>query len=169
MVYVTTGNSYSDPTADTSDGFLAFRMETGELVWSRQMTAGDAYTVACAGGDQANCPDARGPDFDFGSSPILVDLPNGRHALIAGQKSGMVHAIDPDMQGAILWHADTHHTVIAGKALLKILHGDMQYMEIFVLDLGNGPNFGGADGLRNGDGVAFGLTEKLGGKGMIGL
>src|SRR2546422_9514426 len=27
-------------------------------------------------------------DFDFASSPILVDLPNGKHALIAGQKSG---------------------------------------------------------------------------------
>jgi polyvinyl alcohol dehydrogenase (cytochrome) len=103
MIYATTGDSYSDPAADTSDAFMAFRMETGELAWSRQMTQGDAYTVACVGSDRTNCPQAKGPDLDFGSSPILVNLPDGRRMLIAGQKSGMVHAIDPDRQGAILW------------------------------------------------------------------
>jgi polyvinyl alcohol dehydrogenase (cytochrome) len=103
MIYATTGDSYSDPAADTSDAFMAFRMETGELAWSRQMTRGDAYTVACVGPDRTNCPQAKGPDLDFGSSPILVNLPDGRRMLIAGQKSGMVHAIDPDRQGAILW------------------------------------------------------------------
>jgi polyvinyl alcohol dehydrogenase (cytochrome) len=103
MVYATTGDSYSDPAADTSDAFLGIRMETGELAWSRQMTQGDAYTVACVGPDRTNCPQAKGPDLDFGSSPILVNLPDGRRLLIAGQKSGMVHAIDPDRQGAIVW------------------------------------------------------------------
>lgn len=34
---------------------------------------------------------------------MLVDLPNKRRALIAGQKSGVVHAIDPDRNGEILW------------------------------------------------------------------
>ena len=47
MLYATTGDSYSDPAAATSDAFLAFRVSDGELVWSHQMTAGDAYTVAC--------------------------------------------------------------------------------------------------------------------------
>ncbi len=32
-----------------------------------------------------------------------MDLPNGRRALVAGQKSGMVHALDPDHEGEILW------------------------------------------------------------------
>ena len=44
-----------------------------------------------------------GPDFDFGSSPILIDLGTGKRALIAGQKSGFVHAVDPDQQGEVLW------------------------------------------------------------------
>jgi polyvinyl alcohol dehydrogenase (cytochrome) len=100
-VYVTTGDSYSDPPAGTSDAFLAFDMDTGKLLWSRQLTAGDAYVVGCPAGD--NCPAATGPDFDFGCSPNLVDLPNGKRALVAGQKSGMVHAIDPDQQGEVLW------------------------------------------------------------------
>jgi polyvinyl alcohol dehydrogenase (cytochrome) len=104
-VYVTTGDSYSDPTANTSDAFIAMDADTGAIVWSRQMTTGDAYTMACGLPDPygTNCPEANGPDFDFGSSPMLVDLPNGRRALIAGQKSGVVHALDPDHDGAILW------------------------------------------------------------------
>jgi polyvinyl alcohol dehydrogenase (cytochrome) len=100
-VYVTTGDAYSDPPARTSDAFVAFDMDTGKLLWSRQMTEGDAFNLACPSGE--NCPEEKGPDFDFGSSPILVDLPSGKRALIAGQKSGMVHAIDPDQEGEVLW------------------------------------------------------------------
>jgi polyvinyl alcohol dehydrogenase (cytochrome) len=103
MIYSTTGDSYSDPAADTSDAFLAFRMETGELLWSHQTTSGDAFNLDCVRANSANCPQAKGQDFDFGSSPILVALPNGKRALIAGQKSGVVYAIDPDHEGAILW------------------------------------------------------------------
>lgn len=105
MIYATTGDSYSDPAASTSDAFLAFRRDTGELAWSRQMTAGDAYTVACAlaAPGVRNCPQANGPDLDFGSSAILVQLGNGKRALVGGQKSGVVHALDPDRQGAVLW------------------------------------------------------------------
>lgn len=100
-IYVTTGDAYSDPPARTSDAFLALDMDTGKLLWSRQMTAGDAFNLGCPTGD--NCPEANGPDFDFGCSPNLVDLPNGKRALVAGQKSGMVHAVDPDQQGEVLW------------------------------------------------------------------
>src|SRR5262249_9241512 len=105
MVYVTTGDSYSDPPAASSDSFLAFDSVTGKLAWSRQMTSGDAFTTDCGlpPALRTNCPEANGPDFDFGSSPILVDLGGGHRALIAGQKSGVVHAIDPDRQGKLLW------------------------------------------------------------------
>ena len=67
------------------------------------MTASDAYNIACVAPYRSNCPEPTGPDFDFGSSAILVDLLDGKRALIAGQKSGMVHALDPDHDGAILW------------------------------------------------------------------
>lgn len=102
-IYVTTGDSYSDPASRTSDAFLALDMVTGKLLWSRQMTANDAFTVDCVRPVKTNCAEANGPDYDFGSSPILVDLPNGRRALVAGQKSGVVHAVNPDQQGEVLW------------------------------------------------------------------
>jgi polyvinyl alcohol dehydrogenase (cytochrome) len=44
-----------------------------------------------------------GPDYDFGASPILRNLPNGRRILVAGQKSGMVWGHDPDRKGAVVW------------------------------------------------------------------
>jgi len=105
MVYVTTGDSYSDPAARTSDAFLAFSSETGKLEWSQQMTSGDAFNLDCGAPQEArtNCPETNGPDFDFGSSPILVDLANGQRALVAGQKSGVVYALNPDKRGELLW------------------------------------------------------------------
>jgi polyvinyl alcohol dehydrogenase (cytochrome) len=105
VVYITTGDAYSDPAGSTSDAFMAFEIKTGKILWTRQVTSGDAFNVACGLPEalRVNCPEAKGPDHDFGSSPILVDLPNGRRALIAGQKSGVVHAVDPDRGGEILW------------------------------------------------------------------
>jgi len=102
-IYVATGDNYSDPPTGTSDAVLALERATGKLLWSRQLTAGDAYTVDCDREVKTNCPDSNGPDADFGQPPILVSLPNGKRALVLGQKSGVAHAIDPDQQGEVLW------------------------------------------------------------------
>ena len=102
-VYVTTGNNYSGPATDRSDAFVAFDMASGRILWSRQATASDDWNTACRLSDQTNCTNKDAPDFDFASPPILVSLPNGRRAIVAGQKSGVVHALDPDRGGEILW------------------------------------------------------------------
>jgi polyvinyl alcohol dehydrogenase (cytochrome) len=103
VIYVTTGNNYTDPTTRLSDAVVAMDLNSGKILWSRQMTPRDAYTSACRLPDKTNCAESNGPDFDFGSSPILVTLQNGRRALLAGQKSGVVYAVDPDNQGEVLW------------------------------------------------------------------
>jgi polyvinyl alcohol dehydrogenase (cytochrome) len=46
-IYVATGDSYSDPAADTSDAVMALDLKTGAIKWARQMTAGDAWNLAC--------------------------------------------------------------------------------------------------------------------------
>ncbi len=102
-LYVATGDNYSDPVTATSDAVLAFDLKTGKMLWSRQLTQGDAYNSACNSRTRENCPPEDGPDFDFGQPPILVQLGGGKRALVIGQKSGMVHAIDPDEDGKILW------------------------------------------------------------------
>jgi polyvinyl alcohol dehydrogenase (cytochrome) len=102
-VYITTGNNYSDPGSPMSDAFVALDLASGRILWSKQMTASDAYTAACRLPDKTNCAASNGPDFDFGASPILVTASNGRRLLVAGQKSGIVHALDPDKEGAVVW------------------------------------------------------------------
>ena len=102
-LYVATGNSYSNPPSDTSDAILAFDLKTGRMLWHRQATPKDSYVTACYGFDKTNCPEDHGPDHDFGQSPILVTLRDGHRALVIGQKSGVVHAFDPDQQGKVLW------------------------------------------------------------------
>lgn len=102
-LYVATSNSYADPATDTSDAVLAFDLATGRMLWHQQATPKDSFVVACFGFDQSNCPQDRGPDYDFGQSPILVSLRSGQRVLAVGQKSGVVHALDPDHDGKILW------------------------------------------------------------------
>jgi len=102
VLYVTTGDNYSVPATSTSDALLALDLKTGRIVWSQQVLANDAYTSACRN-KGVNCPTADGPDFDFGSSAILVRAPNGKEMLVAGQKSGIVYAFDPDAKGKVLW------------------------------------------------------------------
>ena len=102
-LYAATGNSYSNPPSDTSDSVIAFDLASGRMLWHRQLTVKDAFIVACFAADRTNCPENHGPDHDFGQSPILAKLRDGQRVLAIAQKSGVVHALDPDHEGKILW------------------------------------------------------------------
>jgi polyvinyl alcohol dehydrogenase (cytochrome) len=103
-MYVTTGDSYSNPPARESDAIMALAMDTGRIVWIRQTLAGDSWNVACIAEDagKGTCPDSAGPDHDFGSSAILTISPDGRRVLLAGQKSGAMYGINPET-GELIW------------------------------------------------------------------
>ena len=104
LVYAGTGENYTRPTTASSDAIIAIDIDTGELAWSFQATPDDAFTMACTSSTaRENCPDPPGPDFDFGMAPMLVRRTDGREILVAGQKSGVVWALDPDDEGAVLW------------------------------------------------------------------
>jgi len=105
LLYVGTGDNYSDPPTPLSDAVLALALDTGKIVWSHQFRAGDAWNVSCLMPGAKNCPDAGGPDFDFGASPMLLSRPGKHRVLIAGQKSGAVYGMDPDKDGKLLWQA----------------------------------------------------------------
>jgi len=103
VIYAATGNSYTDVDTKGADAIIAFDAETGQIKWSNQVTPKDNFLVDCWPTPTGNCPNHAGPDVDFGSSPILRTLPNGKQVILAGQKSGVVYALDPDKQGKILW------------------------------------------------------------------
>jgi len=106
VLYVATGNNYSDPATNTSDSVLALSMDTGKILWRQQATPNDAYNSSCAlfmDATQSNCPPDNGSDFDFGASPILATARDGRRILIAAQKSGVVYGLDPANRGKVIW------------------------------------------------------------------
>lgn len=103
QLYVATGNEYSGPGGPNSDAVIALNLDTGRIQWASQVTPKDVYVVGCTP-ERENCPQGDdGPDFDFGNSPILRDLPGGKSVIVIGQKSGVVWALDPDNKGAIVW------------------------------------------------------------------
>jgi polyvinyl alcohol dehydrogenase (cytochrome) len=103
VIYGATGNSYTDVATGHSDAIMAFELETGKVKWVNQVTPKDNFLVGCRQPGVGNCPEEAGPDYDFGSSPILRALPGGKQVLLAGQKSGVIYALDPDNNGKILW------------------------------------------------------------------
>jgi polyvinyl alcohol dehydrogenase (cytochrome) len=102
QIIVTTGEGFTEPAALTTDAVIAMDLATGRIKWAYQGTTNDAFIAGCPNKANEACPGENGPDFDFGSSAILRTLPNGRDILIATQKSGMVHAVDP-ANGKLQW------------------------------------------------------------------
>ena len=109
LVYVATGDSYTEVDTKGADAIVAIEMKTGKIRWSNQVTEADNFIVGCnAAQKPVNCPSPDGPDYDFGASPILFHLPPqtgakaGRDVVLSGQKSGVAYGMDPDT-GKTLW------------------------------------------------------------------
>ncbi|HEX3950446.1 MAG TPA: PQQ-binding-like beta-propeller repeat protein [Steroidobacteraceae bacterium] len=134
LVYVVTGDSYTDATTDGADAIVAVEMKTGKVRWRNQVTANDNFIVGCSGPLKvANCPAPTGPDFDFGATPILFKHGH-KQILIAGQKSGIVYGVDPDT-GHSVWKT----AVGAGSPLGGIEWGigaDSKYVFVPNSDIG---------------------------------
>jgi polyvinyl alcohol dehydrogenase (cytochrome) len=104
-LYVGTGDAYVDPAADATDAVVAFDLATGKRLWVQQKTPNDVFNFGCIDPRHLNCAGRPGPDVDFGSSPILVDLGDRHRVLLCGQKTGVMYGLDPDDGGKELWEA----------------------------------------------------------------
>jgi polyvinyl alcohol dehydrogenase (cytochrome) len=83
-IYAGTGNNFTEPATTTSDAIIASDAKTGAIRWVNQRTPNDVWTPVFP----------LGPDFDFGDSPQLYRLPDGRKVVGEGQKSGFYHVLD---------------------------------------------------------------------------
>lgn len=102
-IYLSTSNGYTYPAVNTTDAVMAVDLATGKRLWTRQLTANDAYVIGCGPNAKSEtCPQETGPDFAVGTSPILRSLPGGRRILAVGQKSGLAWGINPD-DGTVVW------------------------------------------------------------------
>jgi polyvinyl alcohol dehydrogenase (cytochrome) len=163
-LYVTTSNATSDPAASTSDAIVAFDLRDGKLLWSYQATANDGYNLACdlPAPYNTNCPSGKGPDFDFASSATLIDMGNGHRALLAGQKSGVVHAIDPDAGGKLLWQTRVGQGGrMGGVQWGPATDGELIYVALSDVQVGVVP--AGTAGAQGALGANFLFNPKIGG------
>lgn len=106
-IYVATGNSYTEPTVETSNAALALDLDTGARRWVTQIHKADVSVAGCvvasASASRRNCPASPGPDFDLGGSPLLVTTRDGQDHLLITSKSGEVFGLDVEGEGKILW------------------------------------------------------------------
>lgn len=85
-IYVTTGNNFSGQTS-MSEAFVALDAGTGAIKWVNQRTPLDTWNY--------RYPYSPGHvDADFGDSPQIYTLSDGRKVVGAGQKSGFYHVLD---------------------------------------------------------------------------
>jgi outer membrane protein assembly factor BamB/cytochrome c553 len=141
VLYIGTGNSYTEPAVETSDAVMAIDLNSGKILWWNQVTPSDAFVIGCQKGNEA-CPQDPGPDFDFGNSPILRTLEGAKRLIVIGQKSGVVYGLDPDREGRKVWEFRAGK----GGALGGIEWGsaaDEQYAYVPVSDVLRPPNESG--------------------------
>ena len=84
---------------------MALDLNTGGIKWANKLQGYDTWTVACFTGSLTNCPDPKGPDYDFGQGSMLFtvkDAGKSRDLVGAGQKSGVFWALDRDT-GKVVW------------------------------------------------------------------
>lgn len=106
VLYVGTGQSFSELVDPNTNSVLAIDLKDGKLRWSFQATKDDIYLYGCSPTTSGpNCPKdySKSRDFDFGASIMLAKRPDGSDVVLAGQKSGALWAFDPDQSGRVLW------------------------------------------------------------------
>jgi polyvinyl alcohol dehydrogenase (cytochrome) len=86
LVYVGTAGSLTGVNQPLTDAVIALDMTDGQIRWVKQFPRHDTAGAA-----------------EFASSPILRTLADGKQIILAGQKSGIVYALDPDHGGEVLW------------------------------------------------------------------
>ena len=100
-LYIGTGQNYSLPATKMSDSIIAIDINSGRKAWSFQSEKNDIWNGSCVR-NGINCDFDVGSNFDFGASPLLIRDENRGDLILAGQKSGMLFAIDPD-DGSMVW------------------------------------------------------------------
>lgn len=87
------------------NSILALDIDSGKIIWSRQLGGYDVFYFACLVPNNPDCPPGPNADADFGEAPMLLTIrPNGRSRdiAVAVQKSGFAWALDRD-NGDIVW------------------------------------------------------------------
>lgn len=113
VVFVTTGNQYTEPRVKASDAVMALDMRTGKKRWvtslaPRRMSDQDIYVMGCetwVNPSRPECspvnPKGEG-DRDLGAPAEITKLADGTRLLLAATKDGVFYALNPST-GTVKW------------------------------------------------------------------
>jgi polyvinyl alcohol dehydrogenase (cytochrome) len=128
------------------DAVLALDLQTGAVKWAKKVMGYDAWNFACNAniGPLPNpisiaCPRPAGGDDDFAQAPMLIKNANiggvSKDILVAGQKTGVFWAFDPDNNGEIIWTSKVGPDgIIGGHEFGSATDGKRIYVQITNLE-----------------------------------
>jgi polyvinyl alcohol dehydrogenase (cytochrome) len=90
VLYIGTGGSTTSVEQSLTDAIVAFDLDSGKLRWVKQLAR--TGEMGSSG---------------FSSSPVLRTLASGNQVILAGQRSGVIYALDPDHGGEVIWQTRT--------------------------------------------------------------
>ncbi|XP_011087060.1 uncharacterized protein LOC105168623 [Sesamum indicum] len=98
------------------DSLLSFDVNSGKIVWAKQLGGYDVFYFACLVPNSPDCPPGPNLDADFGEAPMLLSIvSNGRlrDVVVAVQKSGFAWALDRG-NGDIVWFTEAGPGALEG-------------------------------------------------------
>ena len=105
VLYVTTGDNYSHPATATSDAVVALDLEDRAASSGRSRRRRTTSTTRRAAAAARTAPRTRAPTTTSAPRRCWSARRAARDILVAGQKSGVVYALDPANAGKLLWQA----------------------------------------------------------------
>ncbi|XP_071691199.1 uncharacterized protein [Rutidosis leptorrhynchoides] len=131
-IYIATGNMYHAPLNVTqcqeaqnnqttptdedkcivpenhSNSILSLDLDSGHIIWYRQLGGYDVWFFACNNLSTSGCPPGPNPDADFAEAPMILTINargKKRDIVVAVQKSGIAWALDRN-NGTIVWSTE---------------------------------------------------------------
>ena len=135
LLYVGTGNQKTGPPIPESDAVVALDLKTGAKQWVRgfapkRFGGQDIWNGGCVGvfaDPRDECPpenESLEGDRDIGSPVVLQTRTDGREIMLAATKDGMLHALDPDRDGALIWETRVGQIIhVRGPSFGGVEHG----------------------------------------------
>ena len=135
LLYVGTGNQKTGPPIPESDAVLALDLATGEKRWTRSFAPRrfggmDIWNGGCVGvfaDPEEECPpenESLEGDRDIGAPVVLQTRKDGLEILLVASKDGMLHALDPDRDGEVVWETRVGRIIhIRGPSFGGVEHG----------------------------------------------
>ena len=149
VVYVGTGNQFTGPAVEISDAVVALDLKDGRIQWVKSFVpprfgGQDIWNGSCVDvikGARAECPAMGQGDRDLGSPVVLQTRKDGSDILLVGSKDGVLYALDPDREGAIIWETRVGKVMaVSGPSFGGIEHGfsadkDRAYVPVADIDV----------------------------------